>query len=282
MTADSSRRSLAAFAQRIRGRVRSNVQRRREAEHGAGREADHERERQDAEVQRDVRGARQAVRIGDEESTNAGDGNTEAERGTKQRQHAAFDEKLPQQLDSSRTERRADCELLLTRLGARKQEVGQIRARNQQHEDDGALQHEHRRPRAADNLRLKQVEAHPVILRIRGMDTVGRRMNAVGGACRPCGQQRGSPVREHGFQLGARRGQSGAVAQSSNQVEIVIRAVLTIGGVQHQRHPDLRMLVRDVEAGRHDPHDGPASAIDLDLIADDVTAAAEGALPDLV
>ena len=73
-----------------RRRVRREVQQRREAEHRAGGEADDQRERENAEVERDIRRSRQAVGIGGDQRAHADDRDAEAERRAGERQHAAL------------------------------------------------------------------------------------------------------------------------------------------------------------------------------------------------
>jgi len=57
-------------------------------------------------------------------------------------------------------------ELLVPRLGAPEQQVREVRARDEQHEHDGGLQHPHGRPRAADDLRLQRIVAKPTVVRV--------------------------------------------------------------------------------------------------------------------
>ena len=61
-------------------------------------------------------------------------------------QHLAHDPPLP------RAERRADRELAVAAGGAHQQQVGDVRAGDEQHEQDAALQHVQRRADIADQL----------------------------------------------------------------------------------------------------------------------------------
>jgi len=58
-------------------------------------------------------------------------------------EQAAFDDRLPEQTPASRAQRRADGKFLAPRLGAREEQRRQVGARDEQDEDDRALQHPH-------------------------------------------------------------------------------------------------------------------------------------------
>ena len=64
-----------------------------------------EREREDAEVERDIRRARQALRIRRNQRAHAGDRDAKAERRAGERQQAPFDHELTQQPPASGAER---------------------------------------------------------------------------------------------------------------------------------------------------------------------------------
>ena len=64
----------------------------------------------------------------------------------------AFGEQLAHESLPDRAERGADRDLLLTAARPRQQQVGDVRARNEQHETHGAQQHEQRALNIADDL----------------------------------------------------------------------------------------------------------------------------------
>ena len=72
-------------------------------------------------------------------------GGDHGERGASTGQHEAFDQQLPHQPPASRAERRAEADLALTRAGAREQQIGDVGARDEQDDADGAKQHQHPR-----------------------------------------------------------------------------------------------------------------------------------------
>ena len=87
-----------------------------------------------------------------------------AERSGETRQQHRFDEELPDDMPSAGAERDADADLVRAMCGAREQQVGDVRARDQQHEADRA----HQRPEQQPELR--SVDALVELVRIRARD----------------------------------------------------------------------------------------------------------------
>ena len=94
------------------------------------------------------------------------DAERRAERAAGQREHDAFGHELAQQPPAAGAKRGADRVLLLPRLGAREQQVGQVGAGDEQDEAHGALQHPQRGADAADDVVLQAVELQAVVLLI--------------------------------------------------------------------------------------------------------------------
>ena len=90
-----------------------------------------------------------------------------------------------------------------------------------------------------------------------------------------------APVPDERVQLRLRRLRRHPVLQTADEIEKVASAVLTIGRVQPEGHPDLGAVVHDVGAGRHHADDFAAQAIDLDHLSDHRTSVKCG-LPQLV
>ena len=78
----------------------------------------------------------------------------QAQRPAGERQQHALGHELAEEPAAARAERGPHRELPMPRFRARQQQVGEVRARNQQHESDGRLQHPDRAARAADDLVL--------------------------------------------------------------------------------------------------------------------------------
>ena len=77
-------------------------------------------------------------------------------RAAREREHDALGEELLHQPAASGAERRSHCELTPPRRASGDQQTGDIRARDQQHESDGAEQHEHRRSHIGDHARRER------------------------------------------------------------------------------------------------------------------------------
>ncbi len=88
-----------------------------------------------------------------------------ARSATDQRQQHAFSENLLQQPQSAGTERDANCDLAFARSRTRKQHRGEIRARDQQNDNDSANQDEQRRPHPGHRqiLQRQNVAAETVV-----------------------------------------------------------------------------------------------------------------------
>ena len=275
MTAGAGRRALAALLERHRRDVRRQVQERREAEHGAGRERDGEREHQHPRVDREVARAREAVGKRGDQRAESRDGHGQAERGAGCREHAPFGHELREQAPAARAERRPHGEFLVPRFGARQQQVRQIRARDQQDEQHRALQHPHRRPRAADDLRLQRIEAQAMRRRVRRVDALlARRVVHAGDRPLPAGEQR--------VELGLRGGERLPSGEAADEVQIVTAAIPAVRRIEHERQVHLDALVREVELRRHDADDRAPHAVHLDGLPDEIRPAPERGLPDLV
>jgi hypothetical protein len=157
-------------------------------------------------------------------------------------------------------------ELAMTGLGACEQEIGKVRAGDEQHEADRGLQHPDRDPRRADDLLLHRLHLQRVCIRREHM-VLGP------GPLTPCGDERGE------LRLCLRRGQ--AILHAGDQVEGVTPPVLTIGGIEIERQPQLDAIVHDVETRWHDADDFALDTVDLDRGADDVRSGGERRLPQL-
>ena len=146
---------------------------------------------------------------------------TQPKRAAGDRQQHAFGHELPEQPAAAGAKRRAHRELAVTCLGARQQQVREVRAGDQQHEADRGLQHPDRAAGAAEDLLLHGFiwRMWPPILSQRNED-----VPSVAGV---------TPTRSPQFcdqrvQLRLRRLRGDAVLQPADQIEEVVAAVLTI------------------------------------------------------
>ena len=104
--------------------------------------------------------------------------NGQAERAADDRQHHALGEQLADDAAARAAERGADRDLALAARGAHQQQVRDVRARDQQHEADGAEQHEQRLPHVADEHLADRIDAERCVRPERVLELrceVGRR-----------------------------------------------------------------------------------------------------------
>ena len=238
----------------------------REAEEQAGDDGDRQREREHERIDDDVGGTRDAVRVRREQSAQTGTGEERADRCADDREHDAFGEKLLHHAAPARAERRPDGELLLARVGSREQEIGEVRARNDQHESDDALQNPDRRLHAADDVVLQRIDPKPMPGRVRH---VGIRRDVL-------------PVHELHLEVRPRQRERHARLEATDQIEKVAAAVSRIDGIQRERQPQLDLLIVHVVAARHDADDARLHAVDVEDRAERVLVRAERPLPQLV
>ena len=68
---------------------------------------------------------------------------------------------------------------------------------------------------------------------------------------------------------------------ADEQQKVSAAVLLALRWIECQRQPDLHILIVHVESGRHDADHRRFHAVDVDLLADDIALAGEGALPQL-
>ena len=87
------------------------------------------------------------------------------QRAAPEREHAALGHELPQQPPAAGANRSAHGELAVSRLRASEEKVREVRARDQEHEADGGLQHPDRAARRADDILLHRLHLQRVTVR---------------------------------------------------------------------------------------------------------------------
>ena len=142
--ARAAQHSARFFPQRA-GEVRPRaLQRGDAAEQQTGEQRDAERDQEHGEVHSRLLEARDVARLRSHERTGSEPRQAQPACAADQCEHGSFREQLPDQARTPRTKRAAHRQLTLAGAGAREQQVGDVRARDQQHEPDGAEQHEQR------------------------------------------------------------------------------------------------------------------------------------------
>ena len=145
-------RSAGAVAQRFLQIQAAGLQRRRESEHEAGQRGDHDRVGDDARADLPVDVVRHlAGRHGVIEQPDAEVRDRETERRRCETEHHAFDQQLLDQPAAAGAERRADAELALPSRGARQHQVGDVRARDHQHDRHRAHHRQQHEPDVVGN-----------------------------------------------------------------------------------------------------------------------------------
>src|SRR5205823_14475903 len=102
---------------------------------------------------------------------------------------------------------------------------------------------------------------------------------AVTGPGRDAGS--GAPGLDERVQLGLRRRHRGALFQPSDEKETVVVTRPALVPREAERQPDLRVVVHEIRAARHDAADLKPPSVDVDAVADDWLRAERG-LPELV
>ena len=120
---------------------RCELHHRQQPEEQSGQHRDAEREEKDQGVDPDFRGARQAVRCVGDERADARVGEPEADDAAGKGEGHAFRQQFPGDPAGSRAERGVDRQLLLPRFGSDQEQVGDVRAGDEQNEADSAEEH---------------------------------------------------------------------------------------------------------------------------------------------
>ena len=142
----AARQRTGLFAQRAIELRPRRLQRRHEPEHDRRRQSEAGREQPDAEVGLGRDRARHAFeRHHAEQQIADPDREHQSDDAAGDREHEALGERLADQPAASGAERQPHRDLLLPRRRAAQQQVGDVRARDQQHEADHGHQHEERR-----------------------------------------------------------------------------------------------------------------------------------------
>ena len=135
-------------------------ERRRGARHDAREDRGEHRGAEEADVDANLLEARE-IR-GREHGHGGGqrDADDDAERAAEERDDEAFGEELTHQAAASRAERGAHRQLAAARAAAREEQIGEVGARDQQHQRDARGQHHQRRPHSHRHLFHERADAH--------------------------------------------------------------------------------------------------------------------------
>ena len=252
----------SAFLHRLGGARPRCLPRRRQPRGDARQRAHREGEEQHRDAQRDLGLGRQRERRhqrDDRVDDRRGEQRTEQSAG--KREDQAFDEQLPDDRRRRCADGRANRQLSMARRAAREQQVGDVRAGDEQHEQHRAEQ----QPDAP----LRAV-AHEVVAEL--LDTHRPAFPALGTLLLEAGaERRHARVRlVHGDVI---------LQTGHHQQRRVVGLQLRLG--EHQRHPDLVLLMIGRALPQH-ADDGPRLVVHAHLASDDAGIAREPVLPQLV
>ena len=218
--AAADRRALraAAFLQRVVEVLLRQVEGRHQAEQHARRHRRDQREDEHAAVQSDLIGARDAGRGKRGQRACGPERDQQAAGGAEQAERRALGQHLPHQLLSIRANRRAQGELTQPAGAVRQQEVRDVRARDEQDDDDRRAEQKDDRPRFADHRFEERIHLHALI-------GVARRELLL-------------EARGNGFDLGARLLHRHAVLQTRDGADEVAAAI-RLRGIETKRREDV-------------------------------------------
>ena len=184
-----------------------------------------------------------------------------------ERQQQPFRGELPDQLAQPRSQRFANRDLALPRLGPRQQQIGHIDAGDQQDECDRTHQRPQRGAYIAHDFVLQKISNDRMDIRAERMillaDAVSRLLHV-----------------SRDFIL--RVEQRDTRFQTPNEVQKMAAALTRVGQAQLQRRPQFRRIEfawRKRKASRHDARNGAVSPINLHHAPDHRRIARESPLP---
>ena len=171
--AAAGRRVAPAFFHRVRQVRAQQTRRGGDAENHRGGQGDADREQQHAPVDGCAGDAGNARRVPPREQAHADPGERKPGGGADAGEHEAFGEQLPHEIPRGSGASRPHGHLALARLRPREQQVGDVRAGDEQEEADRAEQQPDRAADRADDL-LAQRQHDGVELHLRRVEAVAR------------------------------------------------------------------------------------------------------------
>ena len=244
-----------------------DLERRREAEEHAGRDADARKERDHHGIDGErhpVRFAKRRVAEHRIDRPDTGDAQHEPHEAADDREHDALDQQLPDDSPSGCTERDSHGNLSRPLRRPRQQQVRDIRARNQQDEADRPQE------RVDDQLDLWPRDA--IVVADDRCTKILVRVRVVG--CQS---------RDDGVDLAARFRQRHAGRQTTDHLQVADTALGLLNRRRQHREREPHVVVeRKLHFRRHDRDDGEQPIVDLDHVAEDLRVRRVPALPDAV
>ena len=163
-----------------------------------------------------------------------------------------------------RPTRRVPAEGVRDSLGARQEQVCQVRAGDEQNEAHRGLKRPDRRSGVADNFVLQRVDAQPMFARVGSVEVFAR------------------PIHEKGLELGARRLERNSRREPADEVQVVVSPVLTVRGIDGNGNERLDRLRRETEPLGHHSRDGDLASVELDRFSHQGRVSPEDRPPELI
>jgi hypothetical protein len=222
------------------------------------RQPDREQEHRAVEIERDVE--RHLRREEETKRGHAGDGEHGANRAAGDSDDGALGEHLSREASASGAQGDADGELAVPRRSTSEHQVGDVGARNEEHEAAGAEHDEERSGEVAGEVLADRDELRDPPPVVPG--------------------ELGREPRRDRVEIGAGLGDGDAGAEPPDRAGVDAVAVRLAHRIGDERDPQLA-AIRKAEPRGHDPDDGMRGSVDRDRAAEQV-GAAEAALPEPV
>ncbi len=211
-----------------------------------------------------------AARIGGGQKAQAAESEQDPQGRARKRKQHAFDHELLEQSPEPGADGGAHGNLPPARLGAREQQVGDVDAGDEQHEDDRAQQNQHGPPDVLHDLIAKTGHYDGMEL---GVEMVGAAAHGFADLL---------DIALH-FAIGL--GGRDSAFQFPEQRKVMAAAPAGAGGIQLEGHPEFGRVGcagRKGEGRRHHPHHRARIAVHADVTPEHAAVAAEGPLPEPV
>ena len=259
-------------------------ERRGETESDAGESGQHEREREHAEVDRQLEGERQGTRRRGQgaEGGDDGEGQGQAGRAPEQREEHALGEELRDEPPPAGAQREAHRDLAPPRGCAGQHQVGHVRAGEEQHRPHHRHQQRGHRGQARPHLAVTGVDGHRD-RDARPRSCRGRRRDGGGQH-----GQRGGRLGGGGPRLEPPQAEEPAVGAPAKEIGIHLPGIAGARGphdrLHHHGHVEVpeRSPLRAVEPFRGHADDGEAVAVEEDIPPHDPRLAVEPPPPQAV
>ena len=252
-----------SFLQRLARIDAARVHRRRESNEDAADNRDGDGEGRDAQVESGLDKGREYHRAPRDQHGDRDASQREASGGAGEGEHAALGDELAEQAAASGAKRGADGNLPAPRLGPREQQVGDVRACDEEHERDRRHQRGQRRAQRTDSSTSSGLASTPRFSLVPGCSRSSWREMSSSSRCAAASVTPGF-----------------SFASAANPRNC--RGHRRRRRVARKGRPQLRGIGQPFEPLRHHADDGVGARVEPQLAADDLRVAAEAPPPQTV